>query len=107
MSRSWTSTVASVLVFFTTAVLAVDEPKAKWLVSWAASVQGPYPVGNPSAQPDMKLAIPSAASGQLKPEFVHNTTTGGEGDRLHPNRLGYLAMGMAIDLATLKIPRAK
>jgi lysophospholipase L1-like esterase len=29
---------------------------------------------------------------------VHNTTTGGAGDRLHPNRLGYIAMGMAIDL---------
>ena len=23
----------------------------KWVTTWAASVQGPYPVGNPSAQP--------------------------------------------------------
>jgi len=29
------------------------------VVSWAGSVQGPYPVGNPSAQPDMKLALAS------------------------------------------------
>jgi lysophospholipase L1-like esterase len=53
-----------------------------------------------------KVAL-DPASGQLRPEFVHNTTTGGEGDRLHPNRLGYLAMGMAIDLDALKIPRTK
>jgi hypothetical protein len=24
----------------------------KWVVSWVASAHGPYPVGNPSAQPD-------------------------------------------------------
>src|SRR6202043_44166 len=25
---------------------------------WTGSVQGPYPVGNPSAQPDMHFALP-------------------------------------------------
>ena len=35
----------------------------KWVVSWAASVQGPYPVGNPSAQPDQKFAFPKPESG--------------------------------------------
>ncbi len=34
----------------------------KWVVSWAASVQGPYPVGNPSAQPDQRFAFPVAGS---------------------------------------------
>jgi lysophospholipase L1-like esterase len=37
-------------------------------------------------------------SGSLKAEFVPESTTGGPGDKLHPNRAGYLAMGMAIDL---------
>src|SRR4029077_1630047 len=37
-------------------------------------------------------------SGGLRPEFVPESTTGGAGDRLHPNRTGYLAMGQAIDL---------
>jgi len=46
-------------------------------------------------------------TGQLRPEFVHNTTTGGDGDKLHPNRLGYLAMGMAFDLDTFKPADAK
>jgi lysophospholipase L1-like esterase len=55
---------------------------------------------------DFERAALDPDTGQLKPEFVHNTTTGGDGDKLHPNRLGYVAMGMAIDLDTLKIPKA-
>src|ERR1700688_2291141 len=38
-------------------------PAQKWVTSWAASVQGPYPVGNPSAQPDLSLVFPSAETG--------------------------------------------
>src|SRR4051812_44905028 len=34
-----------------------------WVVSWTGSVQGPYPVGNPSAQPDQKFAFPEPATG--------------------------------------------
>jgi lysophospholipase L1-like esterase len=41
-------------------------------------------------------------SGGLKPEFVPESTTGGAGDKLHPNRTGYLAMGQAIDLDLFK-----
>src|SRR6185295_11317247 len=35
----------------------------KWITSWIASVQGPYPIGNPSAQPVLKFAFPSAETG--------------------------------------------
>jgi lysophospholipase L1-like esterase len=41
-------------------------------------------------------------TGGLKAEFVPESTTGGPGDKLHPNRAGYMAMGMAIDLSLLK-----
>src|SRR5215207_2050071 len=34
-----------------------------WVTSWAASVQGPYPVGNPSAQPDQRFAFPTPTAG--------------------------------------------
>jgi lysophospholipase L1-like esterase len=51
---------------------------------------------------DFDRAITDPATGAMKPEFVHNTTIGGEGDKLHPNRLGYIAMGEAIDLNLLK-----
>ena len=40
-------------------------------------------------------------TGELRPEFVPESTTGGPGDKIHPNRVGYLAMGMAIDLSLL------
>lgn len=35
----------------------------KWLTTWASSAHGPYPVGNPSAQPEQKFAFPSPATG--------------------------------------------
>jgi lysophospholipase L1-like esterase len=41
------------------------------------------------------------ATGGLRPEMVPDSTTGGPGDRLHPNRAGYLAMGMSIDLSVV------
>ena len=47
---------------------------------------------------DFDKATLDGATGELKAEFVPESTTGGPGDRLHPNRAGYLAMGNAIDL---------
>jgi len=47
---------------------------------------------------DFDRATLDPQTGGLKPEFVPESTTGGPGDKLHPNRAGYLAMGMAIDL---------
>jgi lysophospholipase L1-like esterase len=35
----------------------------KWVTSWIGSVQGPYPFGNPSAQPHMEFAIPTPSNG--------------------------------------------
>ena len=40
-----------------------------WVVSWTGSVQGPYPVGNPSAQPDQKFAFPEPAAGAQDQTF--------------------------------------
>ncbi|HEX5080842.1 MAG TPA: GDSL-type esterase/lipase family protein [Blastocatellia bacterium] len=50
---------------------------------------------------DFDRAISDPATGAMRTEFTHNTTVGGDGDKLHPNRLGYIAMGMAIDLDLL------
>ena len=41
----------------------------KWVVAWVGSIQGPYPIGNPSAQPDMTLAFPSAETGSRDQSF--------------------------------------
>ncbi len=43
------------------AIAAAQTPH--WAASWTASAQGPYPVGNPSAQPNMRFAIPTPAAG--------------------------------------------
>jgi lysophospholipase L1-like esterase len=50
---------------------------------------------------DFDKATVDPQTGGLKPEFIPESTTGGPGDKLHPNRAGYLAMGMAIDLNLL------
>src|SRR5882724_1928444 len=52
-----------------TAPLPAQPPAQKWVVSWIGSVHGPYPSGNPSAQPDMKLAFPSAEAGARDQSF--------------------------------------
>jgi len=51
---------------------------------------------------DFDKAALDPQSGGLKPEFVPESTTGGPGDKLHPNRTGYLAMGETIDLDLFK-----
>lgn len=47
---------------------------------------------------DFDAATLDSATGQMRPEFVPDSTVGGPGDKLHPNRAGYHAMGNAIDL---------
>jgi lysophospholipase L1-like esterase len=41
----------------------------KWVATWAASVHGPYPSGNPSAQPDLTFAFPNPAEGATDQSF--------------------------------------
>lgn len=55
---------------------------------------------------DFDRAVTDPATGAMRRAFVHNTTTGGSGDWLHPNRLGYLAMAAAVDLEHLA-PRSR
>ena len=59
-------------------IVAIASPSAaqspvgagqKWVASWAASVHGPYPSGNPSAQPDLKFAFADLAQGALDQSF--------------------------------------
>jgi len=42
---------------------------SRWIVSWAASIQGPYPIGNPSAQPDMSRVFPVPVAGARDQSF--------------------------------------
>jgi lysophospholipase L1-like esterase len=55
---------------------------------------------------DFDRATLDPSTGGLRAEFVPDSTIGGPGDKLHPNRAGYLAMGLAIDLDLL-LPKVK
>ena len=50
---------------------------------------------------DFDAATRDETTGGLRPEFQPNSSIGGPGDALHPNRAGYLAMGNAIDVRLL------
>jgi lysophospholipase L1-like esterase len=54
------SLILALLLAASPAPVAAQE---KWVTAWAASVQGPYPIGNPSAQPDLRFAFPSPETG--------------------------------------------
>ena len=56
---------------------------------------------------DFDAATLDPETGGIKAEYVPDSTAGQSGanfagDKLHPNRAGYVAMGMAVDLAILK-----
>src|ERR1700761_6897220 len=40
-----------------------------FVVAWAASAHGPYPVGNATAQPELKFAFPDSATGAVDQSF--------------------------------------
>jgi lysophospholipase L1-like esterase len=46
---------------------------------------------------DFDRATLDPRNGRMRSEFVPDSTMGAPGDYLHPNRLGYRAMGRAID----------
>jgi lysophospholipase L1-like esterase len=50
---------------------------------------------------DFDRATLDPQTGSLRAEFIPDSTMGGPGDRLHPNRAGYAAMAQCIDLRTL------
>ena len=66
--KSWKSWLCAIVVACSGMTAHAQSPE-KWVTSWTGSVQGPYPVGNPSAQPDMRFAFPSAETGARDQSF--------------------------------------
>jgi lysophospholipase L1-like esterase len=62
--------------------------------------------GSFDAVADFDRVTVDAMTGGMRPEFVPESTTGGAGDKLHPNRMGYQAMGAAVDIPSL-LPKGK
>ncbi len=68
-TAGWLEFLALLLLVVLTQGVHANDADEKWVVSWAASVQGPYPSGNPSAQPDLKLAFPFSDIGARDQSF--------------------------------------
>ncbi|MEJ0077140.1 MAG: hypothetical protein WDO17_17190 [Alphaproteobacteria bacterium] len=64
-----TRTLRVSLIIAVTLLCAPAHAADKWVTSWIASVQGPYPVGNPSAQPVLKFAFPAPEAGARDQTF--------------------------------------
>jgi lysophospholipase L1-like esterase len=100
--------LALALSFALAASAAPAHAQEKWVTAWAASVQGPYPVGNPSAQPDLRFAFPSLESGARDQTFrlIVTPDLWGRQTRLRlSNALGtkpvtFDGMGVALQLAS-------
>jgi lysophospholipase L1-like esterase len=52
-------------------LLSIASPAAaqQWVASWTGSAHGPYPIGNPTAQPELKFAFPSPEQGARDQTF--------------------------------------
>lgn len=62
--------------------------------------------GTFDAVADFDRVTLDTVTGAMRVEFVPESTTGGAGDKLHPNRMGYQAMGAAVDIPSL-LPKGK
>src|SRR5579863_2766162 len=61
--------VRSLVVLLAVCTLVHAQPARKWVTVWTGSVQGPYPVGNASAQPNLNFVFPSAETGARDQTF--------------------------------------
>lgn len=55
--------ISMVLISALIPAAAQAQTDEKWVAAWLGAVQGPYPTGNPSAQPDLSLAFPTSEQG--------------------------------------------
>jgi lysophospholipase L1-like esterase len=61
--------LALLLTMLLVPLLAGEAAAQQWVASWTGSVHGPYPVGNPTAQPELKYAFPAADQGARNQTF--------------------------------------
>ena len=70
MNQRFRVALAFFIIVFVVAVPASQAAdQHHWATTWAASDQGPYPMGSPTAQPKMDFAIPNPAEGARDQTF--------------------------------------
>ena len=65
MRAFWIAVAIAIASFSLSAPAWAD----RWVASWTASAHGPYPVGNPTAQPELKFAFPVPEQGARDQTF--------------------------------------
>lgn len=61
--------LASLLMAMVVCAPGARAQAPSWVTSWTGSAQGPYPVGNASAQPNLSFAFPNPAAGAHDQSF--------------------------------------
>jgi hypothetical protein len=61
--------ILAATMLFVSLLLTGHASAQQWVASWTASVHGPYPVGNPTAQPELKYTFASAEKGAQNQSF--------------------------------------
>src|SRR3954471_10946431 len=59
----------ALLTMLCASLALAGEANAEWAATWTASAHGPYPVGNPTAQPELKFAFPVPEQGARDQSF--------------------------------------
>ena len=59
----------ALLTMLCASLALAGEANAEWAATWTASAHGPYPVGNPTAQPELKFAFPAPEQGARDQAF--------------------------------------
>ena len=57
------------ILALTLLLLAPAAHAQRWITSWTAAAQGPYPSGNATAQPELRFALPSPEAGANNQTF--------------------------------------
>jgi lysophospholipase L1-like esterase len=93
-----------VLAVLLAAVLVMPAAAQGWVTSWAASAQGPYPTGNPSAQPDQRFAFPDRVARDQTLRLVLRPTYWGREVRFRvTNALGTQPLAIAAATVGLQL----
>src|SRR5689334_18524749 len=50
-------------------LLPASASAQQWVASWTGAAHGPYPIGNPTAQPELKFAFPTPVDGARDQTF--------------------------------------
>ncbi|MSQ29141.1 MAG: lysophospholipase [Dehalococcoidia bacterium] len=80
----------------------IERDGLAWIASWTASPHGPYPAGNPVAQPDLQYVFPAGEAGEQTFRLIVRPDLWGTTFRIHLTNV-FGAQALEIDDAYLGV----